>query len=102
MYELIFSIGHAVCRVRTRDDILREHGIEGLTDTGVSGTPGFAAGDFWEEDFELRVEQSDVLASENLCNKGPAWSEDMGCDVECCQEKLRLNVLVHVVKSRHL
>lgn len=67
--------------------------------TGISGTSGFAASDLGEKDLELRVEKSDVLAAEDLGDKGSARTKDMGCDVECRQQELSLDVFVHVVKS---
>jgi hypothetical protein len=54
----------------------------GHTNTRVTGTPGFAAGDLWKEDLKLRVEQCNILAAKDLCDKGSAWPENMSCDVE--------------------
>lgn len=69
------------------------------TNTGISGTSGFAASDLGEEDLQLRVEKSDVLATEDLGDKRSTGTKNVGCDVECRQQELGLNIFVHVVKS---
>lgn len=52
-----------------------------------------------EIEFELRVKETDLWTFEYLGNKVTSFFQDFHCYVESSYKKLRLNVLIHVVKT---
>ena len=67
---------------------------------GVATTLWLAAGDFAEEDAQLRVQKRHVAAAEDFGDEGSAICQDMGRDTERREEQLALHVDVHVVETR--
>lgn len=55
--------------------------------------------DFAEVEFELRVEQSDFRPLEDLRHEVPALLQQLHRDVQRRHQKLRLDVLVHIVEA---
>ena len=52
---------------------------------GVSTAPWLATGHLLKEEPQLRVEQLDILTTEDLGHKVATISEHMGSDVQCLQ-----------------
>jgi len=52
------------------------------TNAGVAAGPRLGAGDRLEENFELRIEERDILAPEDFGDESPPTSEHMRGDVK--------------------
>ena len=77
-------------------------GVQGPGQAHDAPAPGFGARHQWEKEAQLGEEQCDVFATEDFGNKGAAWFEDMGGNVEGGEEELGLDVLVNVVQPGHV